>query len=131
MLVLIGPSIRLSPRGSGWWWRGVCGGGAGLLGAEDGRRRGAAGRDSVGHAYLFDILRPEMRFYPLKLEPAPSEPVHQTLDLSRSVFPFFPLSSPIPVPFSLLSMKLAANYGSLALEKYSPPSVNPYSREVR
>lgn len=61
MLALIGASIRLSPEGLARLG-GVCGG-AGLPG-EDGRRRSAAGRDSVGHAYLFDILRPEMRFYP-------------------------------------------------------------------
>lgn len=53
-----------------------------------------AGSDSVGHAYLFDILRSEMRFFP--------PPNFQSLPLSP--FQFF--------YFSPSSMKLAANYGS-------------------
>lgn len=39
-----------------------------------------AGSDSVGHAYLFDILRSEMRFFP------------PTSDLSLPVFHFFSLA---------------------------------------
>lgn len=42
-----------------------------------------AGSDSVGHAYLFDILRSEMRFFPPQLPISPS--------LSVPVFLFFSL----------------------------------------
>lgn len=95
---LIGASIRLSFRGVCRWRV-----------AEDGRRWPAVIRSD---AYLFDILRSEMRFFPGELR------ISHSLSLSPfSNFLFFP---PVASRFSLLSMKLATNYGSWPLEKIPP-----------
>lgn len=71
-----------------------------------------ASSDSVGHAYLFDILRSEMRFFPGQLR------ISHSLSLSVFQFSLFPLCR--LSRFSLLSMKLATNYGSWPLEKIPP-----------
>lgn len=70
-----------------------------------------ASSDSVGHAYLFDILRSEMRFFPGELR------ISHSLSLSVFQFSLFP---PVASRSSLLSMKLATNHGSWPLEKIPP-----------
>lgn len=69
-----------------------------------------ASSDSVGHAYLFDILRSEMRFF------FPETELPISLSLFVFQFSLFPRLS----RSSLLSMKLATNYGSWPLEKILP-----------
>lgn len=76
---LIGASIRLSFRGVG------CVGGGGWT--------TLASSDSVGHAYLFDILRSEMRFFPGELR------ISHSLSLSVFQFSLFP-----PCRLSLLPL---------------------------